>query len=677
MANPEFMDFHMIVNKVSEQQSEEFVTVVADAPVSRFGMPFGQLGGSKPWRDLLLSDKVPANLVQDAGGYRLEQVSAQRSLSEQQIKQLGKILFELLFPPGSVAYDLLGRSCQCVNQKGAYLRLKLDLHSDLSNLPWETLNPSKVGNWAAEINKARKVVVRYLGNIYDSDRRVDAAGTAEQKSLIIVKADPKNFSNAEITRSLYRERDRIINVLRELSDWLHCEVIEEKDTLRELSQCVERLESEHRPVIGLHFMGHGGIDEEGGFFLGETEQQEDKRIYEDELRVALDRAESIRWIILNACNTAEEPIGCPLAGLATSMAVLKNIPTVIAYKRPVETTDAENLAADFYKLVLKQGLAIEDVIRSVQGKYKNPGGLVILQRSVEGRVQEAIRLGVESGGATTAAAEKPPARAPEVKAEAHPRGGPAPITGRTATPPEASETGRMVLVPAGPFMRGLSQKQLDFLLSQFRQHNLPLDLDSARKTLSRDLGEVAELPAFYIDVTPVTNAQFQRFVEQNNYRTEAERTKDPLHWKINNTPATAEHPVIYVSYADAEAYCNWAGKRLPTADEWKKAYRGTEGRIYPWGDIFSLDKCNTAESNFGETTPVTRFPEGASPYGCLDMVGNAEEWAASSSHGSKIILGGSWAMSCEVYGLPILHRLAPPSFYSNDLGFRCARDASK
>jgi formylglycine-generating enzyme required for sulfatase activity len=234
----------------------------------------------------------------------------------------------------------------------------------------------------------------------------------------------------------------------------------------------------------------------------------------------------------------------------------------------------------------------------------------------------------------------------------------------------------MVAVLAGPFKKGLTPEQIDSLLTDLR--DMPLNIDSARGALSKEAQTTLDLPAFQIDKTLVSNAQFGRFVEATEYRTDAERAGDNRNWRLNDTRDKANHPVVYVSYNDAEAYCRWVGKRLPTADQWKKAYRGPEGRIYPWGDFFDLKRCNTAESCHGyETTPVDKFLNGASPYGCLDMVGNAEEWTVTAHDADKkVILGGSWAMSCQIYGLPVLHRLASPSFYTKDLGFRCVDEST-
>jgi formylglycine-generating enzyme required for sulfatase activity len=673
-----FLDFHIIVNRIAEDKSDRFITMVADAPVSRYGCGFGQLGGSKPLRDLLcdlletFNERV--SLEQDKEKrYRLEQRGTGAPLTDQDFRQIGADLFQLLFPPGSESLTLLGQSCECALREKAYLRIKLDLHEALSDLPWEMMRPPLTGHWAVPTNQAKKVIVRYLGNIYEPTKpTITTPDPAMKPSILIIKADPKDLASSVVTESLRRERDRVGKLLKALSGRIHCEIIEE-DTRRKLMECVRKLEPAGRPIIGLHFMGHGGVDDYGGYFAGEDGGGRADRIYQDDLRVALDGAESIQWIIFNACYTAVEPIGCRLAGLATSMAVLKNVPTVIAYERPVKTTEAEALAPEFYDLVLKQGRAIEDVIRSLQGKYKNPGGLVILERSVEGKVQEKIDLGPD---------DKQPRTKPRSAAQASPGGtgslppfrGPQPDQ-----PPPIKPTVevKMARVPSGPFQKGLSPQQVKSLIDQFRQHGLAIDLDSAEKTLSEEPPSTLELKEFYIDLTPVTNAQFSEFVRATRYVTDAERVGDLQNWRVNETPEKANHPIVYVSFNDARAYCEWAGKRLPTADEWEKAYRGPDGHIYPWGDVFDLNRCNTAENSRGlETTPVDQFPQGASSYGCLDMVGNVEEWTATPSAGGKVILGGSWAMTCMVYGLPVFRRVALPNFYSNDLGFRCAKDAA-
>jgi formylglycine-generating enzyme required for sulfatase activity len=170
---------------------------------------------------------------------------------------------------------------------------------------------------------------------------------------------------------------------------------------------------------------------------------------------------------------------------------------------------------------------------------------------------------------------------------------------------------QMILIPAGEFLMGSDpEKDKDARDREQPQHKL-------------------DLPDYYHARTPVTNAQYLAFVQQTNHR-------QPKHWEKGEPPSGKEdHPVVYVSWHDAVAYCRWLTQvtgrpyRLPTEAEWEKGARGTDGRIYPWGDEWDPARCNTDESGKGDTTPVGAYPRGASPYGLLDMVGNVWEWTIS------------------------------------------------
>jgi formylglycine-generating enzyme required for sulfatase activity len=153
----------------------------------------------------------------------------------------------------------------------------------------------------------------------------------------------------------------------------------------------------------------------------------------------------------------------------------------------------------------------------------------------------------------------------------------------------------------------------------------------------------AELSAYAIDLTPVTNADYEKFLRASGY--EPRQEKNFLkHWVNGKPPAGKEdHPVVYVDLDDARAYAKWAGKRLPTDAEWHYAAAGPENLEYPWGNEMESDRCNTGDS----TTSVRAFPQGRSPFGCYDMSGNTWEWTESEQTDDgrsrySLIRGGSF-----------------------------------
>jgi len=226
----------------------------------------------------------------------------------------------------------------------------------------------------------------------------------------------------------------------------------------------------------------------------------------------------------------------------------------------------------------------------------------------------------------------------------------------------------MVEVPAGKFIMGTNGRLPD----EGPQHEIYLD-------------------AFLIDRHEVTNFQYERYIKAMNKRS-------PLHFRNRTYPeGKVDHPVVYVGWDDAVDYCSWAGKRLPTDQEWEKAARSSDGRIYPWGDIFDPKKSNNpvrwrAAGHTGDTTPVGAFAEGVSPYGLYDTSGNVWEWTdswyapypgsevSSENYGEryKTLKGGSW-FDCSFYKCGISAPLFNRAFFAkrtkNDtFGFRCAKD---
>ena len=225
--------------------------------------------------------------------------------------------------------------------------------------------------------------------------------------------------------------------------------------------------------------------------------------------------------------------------------------------------------------------------------------------------------------------------------------------------------GEMVTIPAGSFLMGNNGHEGYGGPEEFPQHSV-------------------HLPTYQIGKFEVTRGQYRRFIEAGGYDNpnywslegwkwnesdfivyagmygkfnkvvrpnKDQKRNQPEHWEPQQEwighgyghPVfiqTDDHPVVGVTYFEAEAYCNWAGGRLPTEAEWEKAARWDQenrhANIWPWGDAWAPEKCNNPEDHnpagggyrVNQSAPVGSYPDGASPYGCMDMVGNAYEWVA-------------------------------------------------
>lgn len=225
----------------------------------------------------------------------------------------------------------------------------------------------------------------------------------------------------------------------------------------------------------------------------------------------------------------------------------------------------------------------------------------------------------------------------------------------------------MVLVPAGKFIMGTNQ-------SDRTGDNVPRTYNDARPE------HLITIPAFYIDKTEVTNADYLSFCKSTHYPV-------PPGWKGGMFPeGEADFPVTRISWYEAAAYARWAGKRLPTEAEWEKAARGTDGRAYPWGNEWDEKKLI-----WGRSRPdrVGLRPAGASPYGALDMAGNVFEWTddwyaaypqapvayPEYNQTLKVVRGGGF-YGYNFAAATYFRSVNFPRARSEWIGFRCARDAS-
>ncbi len=280
----------------------------------------------------------------------------------------------------------------------------------------------------------------------------------------------------------------------------------------------------------------------------------------------------------------------------------------------------------------------------------------------------------------------------------------------------------MVLVPAGEFEMG--NTGIQWVWGGTLLHG-DLDLQVFTDEQPR---HTVYLDSFWIDQTEVTVAMFQTFVEATGYQTTAERegfgrpwTEGPMEeewpevegadWQHPHGPdssAVDDHPVVQVSWEDAAAYCAWAGGQLPTEAQWEKAARGTDQRMWPWGNIwdgnlgsFCDAQCpierwrqGQYDDGYAFTAPVGGFQSGASPYGALDMAGNVWEWVADwyakdyygesplqdpsgpDSGTVRAMRGGAWYDN-ETWVRTTVRHQNPPTSRCDDVGFRCAMPAQQ
>jgi len=250
----------------------------------------------------------------------------------------------------------------------------------------------------------------------------------------------------------------------------------------------------------------------------------------------------------------------------------------------------------------------------------------------------------------------------------------------------------MVLIPAGRFRMGTPEREIPELVARFGRIPEAYRCEIPQRTVILD--------AFYIDKYEVTNEMYQRFCKSTDHQW-------PKHWVNGEYKADERcHPVRNVNWYDANAYASWAGVSLPTEAQWEKAARGTDGRLFPWGNeadycrvhylrleyyqegdglaVPNVDRCLTAE--------VGSYPQGASPYGVMDMLGNVWEWCmdwfdcsyyawspSTNPKGPRIgeerVLKGCGSLH-DLHKLRCAYRYSakPDTPHTELFGFRCSYD---
>lgn len=266
----------------------------------------------------------------------------------------------------------------------------------------------------------------------------------------------------------------------------------------------------------------------------------------------------------------------------------------------------------------------------------------------------------------------------------------------------------MVFVRSGAFIMGLSDPQMEWILTQPWCEGCSPDLFNPERPEHEVL-----LSSYWIDRYEVTNEQFAHFVEATGHITVVEEQgggqvpagPDTIEWKwlegaswrnplgpFSSLEGMERSPVVQVSWFDAAAYCEWVGGRLPTEAEWEHAARGDTRRLYPWGNELPNPELANVMYFHDQILPVESFPEGGTPYGVMGMTGNVAEWMLDTYHpdfygegfqenpigpggeGDKVVRGGSYRTN-EIWSMSIKRGVLPPHEGYSTLGFRCVMPA--
>jgi formylglycine-generating enzyme required for sulfatase activity len=502
-------------------------------------------------------------------------------------------------------------------------------------------------------------------------------------------------------------------------------------TRPQMEEAIAAFRRQLRPGgVGLfYFSGHGAQVEGTNFLIPIGANVESAKTAKADSvsaeRVLVSMAEAgtgLNFLILDACRnnpfTHRWPVGRP--GLAPMPAARGSL---IGYATApgAVADDGAGRNGTYTKHLLRYltvpDLLVEQLFKQVRAavEQETQGGQIPWESSsLQGEFSFRPAAGAHPDAAAVAELPRQRPAGTLVAGLAAPR--PAEQSPQALAPTILGQDGaEMVLVPAGEFVMGSAPEEIASLL---RSH------PKAKGALLQDEtpSHRVFLDAFYIDAYEVTNGRFQQFVQATGYRTQAERQSGGkvrtgvktwadvpnAHWRAptgqgSSIAGLEAHPVVQVSWHDANAYCTWAGKRLPTEAEWEKAARGTDGWLYPWGnqaDGATVNFCDrncpfewedaAIDDGYGATAPVGSYEAGKSPYGAYDMAGNVWEWVADRYvagyyrrtparnptgpiTGTQVgVRGGSWLYGALAFRTTVRSRV-PADRRNDNIGLRCVQ----
>lgn len=248
---------------------------------------------------------------------------------------------------------------------------------------------------------------------------------------------------------------------------------------------------------------------------------------------------------------------------------------------------------------------------------------------------------------------------------------------RAVLPDEATSdpTAEMIEIPAGLFLFGVTEEEFQSYMST-RTIDYPGIVEKTRQMMVIP-PESVSLPTYFVDRFEVTNQEFGEFLEATAYRPD-DATDFLNHWNSSKKYPdwSATFPVVWVSQQDAQEFCSWRGKRLPTEQEWEKAARGSSNGRFPWGNVRPSPE--TANFGTGKPEPVGNRPDDRSPYGVFDMGGNVSELTSTTSEGKRgprtVLRGGSFKGGAREMVTFFRRQSGGPNHRQEHVGFRCVAD---
>jgi formylglycine-generating enzyme required for sulfatase activity len=517
--------------------------------------------------------------------------------------------------------------------QGKGLRIKLRVQSpELAALPWEFIYDPRNAEYVCLSRNTP--LVRYL----ELPQPVQPLRAELPLRILGMAVSPEGLPPLDIAQEKLRV-ETALEGLRAMGlvtlTWL------EGQTWRDLQR-----ELRHGPWHIFHFIGHGGFDRaaDEGFVALADEAGETSHLSATQLGRLLADHRDLRLVLLNACEGARSSTQDIFSATAAIL-VRRGLPAVLAMQYPISDRAATEFARTFYE-ALADGLPVDTATTEARQaiSYATPhsvewGVPVLYMRAADG-----VLFDVQDGQTGHRPLLEVPSLAPQETVQSE----------RDQTPPlEAIEEPAVLSVPATPRVAEvLATPLLDVELVYIPAGDFVMGSDPRQSEFVQDeelpLHTLA-LPEYYLARTPVTNRQYLAFVQAREYHR-------PEHWPSDAfLEDQADHPVINVSWYDAMAYCAWLTEQLgdetcqvkvwraegwetidvdskawcfglPSEAEWEKGARGTDGRLYPWGNLWDTKRCNTKESRSTGTTPVDAYPLGVSPYGVLDVAGNVWEW---------------------------------------------------